>query len=457
MPAQIETERRLPPKRDLTIHYGEPKDIHAYGVDPGVDKLNLAADVITSIRTVDKKTGIQRFLFLPNHFFAGEHLEQFLEIISPHGKMVSGGVRGDVEMPSISRRHAARGLREEEYGDIRMRLHRIHMEDPEIGSFYKEFLDERADRRILRALVERSSNSVFRQLQDLVFINDVEEYVRNFSQEVDMAFESMDRGKILAVVKTATGSYSFSSDSPFIKFLGKYPEFKDDAYYSIPGIFGGFSIERQVSILKDFFAEMSEEERREFALRQGNKLIVDIDSHSIVRGESFLDLFHIRARFTEGNTFEISNSAGARVLVIPDQNIDFGQIDWKMSNYHVTPDYFENALCPVIAVEEDLPGNRRFIKQSEVKKLLKKVFKNSGYVDARLGVAWAAYFSPGVTRSWPSIMALGQGRRLQEMMGAQMLVWPQLATEKYPHATQLLNSSDSVISVLIDDLKKKAA
>lgn len=440
---------------DAEIHFAEPRTLLDLGFELGVDKLNLGNDPVTSFRRVDPESGGQWFFVAHHHPFAGEHLSQFLSNVAPNKVGDKYDVRDDFIVPQTARKISASNVGgEEEYPQ---RLDRIHSRDPQIGALYQELTNSPVLPRFRRAFHHSSGDSVFATLRDMAFIRSKEELYGRFFEECDRAFEEVDEDKMEDILYTAR--YGWAAAGFFEPFFKTQPEYQN----------GGDYIGDQINIqppdvksrlLKEFLGGLDQQWRERFALSHNvknsywnNGVIVDLETKEMVAGS----LHDARLRFIDDETVEVSNLHGASALVRPNRDVDFGHVEWKATQYRFPPDYFTDALFPLVAWAKDANGGRRFLSQDEANPIMRKVFQYSRWADVRMGRALAAYFSPQVTKEWPSSMTLKEGQRPQKMAAAQMLIWPSIDSDEHPHASQLLNTPTSIIPSLEEFIEQEAA
>lgn len=450
MPQPLETGERPRKKPKQEIHWTEPKKLGALGINIGVDKLNLANDFETAFRLVDPQTRNQQFFRVHHHPFSGEHLSEFMTQTSPFKRYGSkAGVKGDLRMPIDAKKGRETGRVEADNPFDEMKLDRLHRNDPEIGSSYAEFVDKGVPNRFLKALFHSASDSVFDELRRVAFVRGKESYVDNLFRQCERALQQRDFEQIDDILSAAY-FYPYGETGLFRTYFGERQGLTQDVYTA----FYNLKVDDRIELLTGFLQSLTSDQRLTYALMFYDRTLIDLDAGEIIRGGStgaFTKLL-----FTDGGTIEISNKSGTIGKAGPGAENYFGQIDWRASSYEFSPSYQASAIYPVLAWEKTAEGQRRFLDQREVTQVLHSKFRYSKWGDAKLGVILAAYCSPDVTKNWPALMRLEGGGRNQRMMGAQMLLWPTLDTEKHPHATELLNSEDSIIPKL-EKLMEEAA
>ncbi len=462
---QVEGRKRKP---EIKYFFTGPTQLSDFGIEIGVDKLNLANDMVTAFRSEDPASGSQQFFVVLHRPLAGEPLSQFLRSIAPYGEGNKSGIQADLRMPISAARKISQGQKidkdEREFDDIF--LHRGHKRDPEITKEYLKLLKTGEYSRILRALYHSSADSVFDGLSHLVFTRSKEDYVQRFLAECEDALEQEDEDReahVSAVVWSYNGLHNDAYKPPFRQFLLRHSEFQDErGEYGARDKFRDLSIKRRCELIKQFISTLTDEHKRKLTQEKISYTEYSFKIRADLETKEFSTQGHMEwglpnLRFIDDQSVEITNRSGASAVVKPSVDKHFGQVDWQIISYQYPPDYHTGALYPVLAWGKNSSGKRRFLEQTECDPTIRTHFGYVKWADVKLGEILAAYLSPRIIEGWPRRMGLKNGKKLQRMMGAQMLVWPKIDSKEHPHVTQLLNDKRAVIPRLEAILETKAA
>lgn len=433
----VERERQDATARvsESNIHVLELKNLAELGIDTSFDSLNLAADKLTlGVKKVGEDTV---FIGRLNHPFAGMHLAQFFNSVSPFGDQKIGGIIADVELPIRARRDYADDKNTETSGFIW--LHERHLNDPRVGPPYIRFEDDHV-LPWLRALNFSNGWQVFDRLQRIRFINSKEELTFALSLEWQ---------EILTNIKEGQNAYRIYEigDTAF-RTPDQWREFRD------------LSLEEQAERIDSFLNKLDVQKKQEFAVAlflKRRQILVDLGTHRIRsnRDNSWDRIGKGEVKFADnGRDVVISDDKGTKVVITPTgQNSD--RFSWRVIEYQFPDNYDKSGLCPVIAWKKDENGKREFLTQKEVMPFVREFgLEEGGQGDVKLGEIAVAYFARDIIKDWPAKMTLkplsGVKRSYREddfeqpMRGGQMPAW--VGVEQ--HKAELLKSETSLLALL---------
>lgn len=416
------------------------------------DPLSLLKEATTVVNIPHLQPGSIITFAFPHRPFAGEHLVQFVNTMTPfHDYPGKGGIVADLHMPVVAKRRIAQGREPDPKNSLdNINLHLNHMSDPRIKEKYDEFVTYHL-RRVLEAFSYNTSDPVFFEAQRVVFIRSRKAFLDGFYSGVNSAFERADLDNVDRISRIAYERYrNGQSFKAFFMDKSDYKPGGDTAY--IPHQFQDLPPERRIELLREFINGLSQENREVFAFDIFHRYLtctVDLETRKIKQGDwttifAYQNVNPPSIELADSKTVLIRNEAGAQVLITPDQDGDFGTVEGKYTGYQFTPDYYSQAMYAVLAFETMTSGEQRFLPKKEAEPLIRKVWGHSRWGDVKLGEILAAYLLPNVTKQWEKKMQLAAGHINQQMMGAQMFVWPSLDD----HAGQLFADGAPLFSKL---------
>lgn len=455
--------------REREVRILPPLPLESFVTKIRRDKLGLFNEEATLGVSRNPDThDIVYFCFL-NHPFVGMHLSQTLEFVAPypsrdpgdsglHG--YKGGIIGDLEMPYNAVRPKSKYSSESRS----TYLHRIHSEDPAIGTIYNEFVINHG-KVWLQALGNNHFDRLFTHLAGLTIAD--KPYLRqSFAQVQNMLIRS-DYANYYNLVDAVL---QYRNGRPFMDFvkeqltpnenssLAKSRQKHNWLRREFFGLYRVGSWEGARVAIRTFLERLDANEQEEFALAKEvawrKKTVFNITDREIVTPESMKrGKQNMRVRILDSTTFALADHDGTSVTIQAIMDSD-GRWDWHVIDYDFSDDYRLTGLYPLIAWEKNREGKRRFVSQSEIAvclpSYLPSYFQRG---DVVLGKVLAMYASPAIVASWQDGLPLKYSDRIQKMMGAQMVLWGALPN----HASQLLSEENWLFSALESSAERAPA
>lgn len=345
-------------------------------------------------------------------------------------------------------------------------LHYDHLSDPVIGATYQDFTTHHNE-NWLRALNKEFDYIEF-LIENVHFIDSDRLTARVFKERLQhlsilegSRYPQTDSGAS-ELAHFGRALLLQSSPEKFIGFLSSHVEAEDipagreldDLYFLLPRA-------RKIALLREYLEQLNESDQREFALNyvvDDHNILVDLAKGEvrIEQVQGYLD--DVGVTILSDSTIRITDKFGpleVEVVITTDAYTgDNGENAWEIKRVqsNIVPE--QNPLYPLIAWQRNTDGTRRFLSQEETMAMLPKELPNSQKGDVFLGRVLAAYFTPEITKNWPTRMFLahrmGVNPEGQKMMAAQVAAWTSIDA----HAQQLLSNVTSPIRLLETFLEK---
>lgn len=386
------------------------------GVEVEPQRLHLVSDNL-QVAAVSINEEKQIFIAFADSPFSGDRLSIFLAATLNIGyptlyQDLKQGIINDWRMPDLARRRIlGRKLAKLAYHP----LHTMHTVDPYIADSYNEF-DKNHRRDSLAAIKTKETGFIFPTLDNLRVIDPEIFILSVFNKWAESTDQVNDEKLIYADTFYAFIQMAKQQKNQIMEFLHTLSA---DQHAQVLSQYGKFIRENQV-----------------FANINAKKLWV------LTRG------WHDKTKSLEfslrdDNSFILQNGKKDSSVVIKTKKIlESGEFEWEMSEYTPSSSVRKQGLYPVIAWQLE-PEGRKFLSQEEIKPLVRNLDPTNGKKDAMLGRVWLGFFSPQVIESFPKLMPLKEGTRLQNMMAAQLPVLVSTPNE----ANALLNSNSLVTKI----------
>jgi len=121
--------------------------------------------------------------------------------------------------------------------------------------------------------------------------------------------------------------------------------------------------------------------------------------------------------------------------------------DWQI-DYRLPPEYRNHALLPLIAIQEDPDGGRRFMTQPEAMETLDS-FALSVPEQADVALGRVVMSLSSSVEGWATDIPFKGENHKQPMLTAQVPAWVSLDCDEYPNAGQLLSDKNNFYPTLV--------
>lgn len=447
MVARERQEGRTAPVPETNTRVLKETSLAELGIDTSYDNLNLAGDRFTlGVKKVEEDAV---FVGQLNHPFAGAHFAQFLNSVSPFTNQGLRGIIADIALPIRAERDYQEGEDKTTSDDIR--LHERHLQDPRVGPAYKRFAEEHVD-KWLKALEINTDLGVFETLQRIIFIANIQDYVRQLFIEWREGLRSPEKVNETYIDLSQVVFKYHHQEKAFMDYFRRNVNLKEREW--VYDRFRETPLNERKELLGTFLEKLIEAEKEQFALKYifeaKDRVLVDRLKKQIWQGRRYNE--SVKFKFVDEKSVELGDDEGTMVRAIPNRSTGSGTFDWGVTGYKFSPEYLKTSLYPIIAWKKDRNGTRNFLTQQEAMPLVKELGLEEGKQgDVKLGEIAVVYFDRDITQDWKRKMALAplegtassRGDDFEQSMGgAQMPGW--VAVEQ--HKAQLLKSETSVLA-----------
>lgn len=430
------------------------------GINPSRDtQLNIVSIPATLARLKHVHQVDTTYLMAFHQPFSGTHLGKVVEAVSRAQRPdVAFGTIVDI---AVMLDAVGTGKIKNFYiGDRERNLYADHLNDPDIGPAFKEFMDSHSA-LWKTALEDHSMEGMFKftQYPRLKRVNsklEVEQFKDSWSKISENDYDGNN-----LVRQVVRGSILFYDGGLFENYLLSQPELGSGRGIELRDYYArncftwwlgnpnhvfrelGFNNAKRIQLFDGFIKSLSPDQLTDITMmstqHRFGPFLYDPDIQKVWEPDS---QFPTQSTPIDKNKLLFYTNNGSATSVVLTENQE-GNFDWRITDYRLNDRDCANGLSAVIAYRKS-PGIRTFLKQAELTEALKNFGITVPNPDAVFGRTLLAYGSD-IPNTWsPTMQLAARPGHDQQMMALQTAV--RISVPEYTE--QLLSDSNPVISSL---------